>query len=543
MNWLTKCSVIMLLSALSACGGSSGSNESPPPSGYTTPSTDYSAAVTHNSAKLIGHFSNPVGYPTTSRIEYGTTTAYGLNTLTTAYASPGLTSIAVNVSLLQPGTTYHFRLATSNAGGTWYGNDNTFTTLSLNDTGATTGNATNVYDISATLTGSFVNSAGNITSQWFEYGATTAYGSATPATTYASPGTENVAANISPLQPNTTYHFRLVTSNAGGTWYGNNNTFTTPAALQTPAAIYAAPVQSAPQQIAMDATNIYWTEIAYPLTTTSGSVKSKTIAGGAETTLATGLNAPFGIAVDTTHVYFTEEGGGNVKKVPIGGGATVTLASVLNNPQYIAVDASNVYFTEFGTWNAGFGVQNNDGTIKKISIGGGATVALASALDGPKAIAIDATSIYWVEVANSVSGAGSVKSVPIAGGVVTSLASGLSGSQYIAMDAGSVYYWQEYGTLAKVGKADGTLTVMATGMSGMPPIAVDTTNIYWADTSFGTPLMKTPKNGGNVTVVATGVASPKSMIVDATNIYWVKFDLATIFLDSNYSGSINKVQK
>ena len=77
----------------------------------------------------------------------------------------------------------------------------------------TTGPASAVTDHSATLSGS-VDAKGVPASSHFEYGLTTAYGSATPATDAGS-GLAVAAATIGGLSPATTYHYRLVATNAG----------------------------------------------------------------------------------------------------------------------------------------------------------------------------------------------------------------------------------------------------------------------------------------------------------------------------------------
>jgi hypothetical protein len=60
-------------------------------------------------------------------------------------------------------------------------------------------------------------------------------------------------------------------------------------------------------------------------------------------------------AMDSTNVYWIEPGSGSAKRVPLGGGTVVTLASGLNSPWGIAVDSTNVYWTEYagGTVNGG----------------------------------------------------------------------------------------------------------------------------------------------------------------------------------------------
>jgi len=91
-----------------------------------------------------------------------------------------------------------------------------------------TGTATAVTQTSAKLRGT-VNPQGSLTTYYFQYGKTTAYGAQTgPAS--AGAGTKGVAVNadVVGLTPNTTYHFRVVATNVAGATVGTDKTFTTP---------------------------------------------------------------------------------------------------------------------------------------------------------------------------------------------------------------------------------------------------------------------------------------------------------------------------
>ncbi len=88
-----------------------------------------------------------------------------------------------------------------------------------------TGAATGVTQTSATVSGQ-VNSNGAATTYHFDYGPTTTYGSSTP-TAKAATGTSTVSAAVKNLVPGTTYHFRLVATNANGTTNGGDARFTT----------------------------------------------------------------------------------------------------------------------------------------------------------------------------------------------------------------------------------------------------------------------------------------------------------------------------
>ncbi len=94
----------------------------------------------------------------------------------------------------------------------------------------TTGSATNIDAAGATLNGS-VNPEGLATTYEFQYGTTTTYTSSTASASAGSSSSDVlVSAPISGLKPNTTYHYRLVATNASGTTDGADATFTTKAA-------------------------------------------------------------------------------------------------------------------------------------------------------------------------------------------------------------------------------------------------------------------------------------------------------------------------
>jgi hypothetical protein len=92
-------------------------------------STGAAGSITRSAAAVSGTV-NPNGRSTTYYFQYGTTTSYGPTTASQA-AGSGTTAVNVsaNLSGLTAGTTYHYRVHASNASGTAYGSDRTFTTL------------------------------------------------------------------------------------------------------------------------------------------------------------------------------------------------------------------------------------------------------------------------------------------------------------------------------------------------------------------------------------------------------------------------------
>lgn len=143
----------------------------------------------------------------------------------------GTGSFTSAITGLIPNAVYHVRAYATNSIGTGYGEDHTFTTLSIPAT-VNTGSAASVTESSATLNGT-VNPNGTDTSCYFEYGMDQNYGFITTNTGMGSGRVDaSVGADISGLNENITYHYRLVATNESGTSCGDDNTFTTLAAAE-----------------------------------------------------------------------------------------------------------------------------------------------------------------------------------------------------------------------------------------------------------------------------------------------------------------------
>lgn len=225
--------------AINAGGTSVGSDQTftttgTAPASSTPPSagTGSASSVTQTGA-TVGGTLNPNGQATQFYFEYGPTSSYGYET--NAQTTPaGSTDIGASAVLagLNGGVTYHFRLVAISPGGVTLGSDATFTTTTPPQ--ATSAPATTVTNDSAVFNGT-VNPEGRNATYYFQYGTTTSYGLQT-APASAGAGTSDVAVNseVAGLMPNTTYHFRLVSTSSGGTTYGSDEIVAT-AGTTTPA--------------------------------------------------------------------------------------------------------------------------------------------------------------------------------------------------------------------------------------------------------------------------------------------------------------------
>lgn len=264
------------------------------------------------------------GQSTTWWIEYGPTASYGSSTThETQLAEPY--PLAVELTGLAPRTTYHYRVVAENASGRTTSGDLTFDTLDP----CTLGVCPEITSLEAepAIDGAMVEAhiytRGSATSWSVEWGTTPALGSsqAGPQLPGDTSGASSVALPLTGLQPRTTYHFRIVATNANGPSASPVSTFTT---------LDPCDFNMCPQIVDVD---------VVPQSLDSASVQVRVLTRGEDTTLL----AEYG----TTTAYGTSVAGPVVPGDTSGStDVTIDLAGLTANTTYhLRVSGTNVHGT------------------------------------------------------------------------------------------------------------------------------------------------------------------------------------------------------
>lgn len=142
-----------------------------------------------------------------------------------------------------------------------------------------------------------------------------------------------------------------------------------------------ASTDSQPIGLAVDDTHVYWTD------SLPGVISKTPLEGGPITTLVARGDKTTGLALDATYAYWSEWGSGRIGKVLKSGGGIAILANDQRGARSVAVDDGRVYW-----------VHPPSGTIRSIAKTGGAIATHAENQKQPYSLAVDTTSLYWVNV-------------------------------------------------------------------------------------------------------------------------------------------------
>jgi hypothetical protein len=190
-------------------------------------------AITQTTATSGGNVTSTGGISVTARGVCWNTTLNPIATGNHTSDGTGLGLFVSNITGLTGGILYHVRAYATNSSGTAYGNDNTFTTLTLLT--VTTDTVTTITQTTATSGGIVTSDGGQAVIVRGVCWSTSASPTIANNKTSDGTGTGAYVSNLTGMTSGTLYYIRAYATNVNGTGYGNQRSFTTlkPSALAT----------------------------------------------------------------------------------------------------------------------------------------------------------------------------------------------------------------------------------------------------------------------------------------------------------------------
>jgi hypothetical protein len=181
---------------------------------------------TMNSALIVGYITDDGGAAITARGVCWSTLANPTIADNKTEDGTGTGSFSSSLNGLTPDTTYYLRSYATNAAGTVYGDEQTFTTrdgvVSL-----TTNSISNISMNSAIIVGYITDDGGAAITARGVCWSTLANPTIADNKTEDGTGTGSFSSSLNGLTSDTTYYLRSYATNATGTYYGDEQSFTT----------------------------------------------------------------------------------------------------------------------------------------------------------------------------------------------------------------------------------------------------------------------------------------------------------------------------
>jgi virginiamycin B lyase len=220
---------------------------------------------------------------------------------------------------------------------------------------------------------------------------------------------------------------------------------------------------------------VYWANTDFSSGNTIGRAN---LDGTAPNQSFISANGPCDVAVDATHIYWTNLRTETIGRANLDGSSVdENFVTGAHQPCGIAVDGNHIYWTN-DVSSGSVGRANLNGTAPNQNFIPGVT--------SPAAVAVDAAHVYWtVNVPSGAIGRANLDGTS----PDESFIPGITSPYQMAVDADHVY-WTNDNTPATIGRAnlDGTGTPNQSFMTGFPDgsaygIAVDGQHLYWSEGS------------------------------------------------------------
>ena len=251
-----------------------------------------------------------------------------------------------------------------------------------------------------------------------------------------------------------------------------------------------------------NAQRMYWPDAG------TGKIQRANLDGSNVEDVVTGLNAPFGVALDVPggKIYWpVGTSSGKIQRANLDGSNVEDLVTELGGPFGIALDVAGGRMY----WPIAF-----PGKIQRANLDGSNVEDLVTGLGEPYDIALDVAGgkMYWVDMS-----AGKIQRADLDGSNVEDLLTGLAVPIGIALDVpGGKMYWTATGGIHRANlDGSGVVDDLVGGLFQPMAIALDLGGgkMYWPDNGTDK-IQRADLDGTNVEDLVTGVAGPAGIILD-----------------------------
>jgi hypothetical protein len=286
-----------------------------------------------------------------------------------------------------------------------------------------------------------------------------------------------------------------------------------------------------PESIAIDGTNVYWTNVS--------DIRRVPKSGGAATTVYASEYGPYFIQVDDTHLYWFHANATadarELMRAPKSGGGPLSRLAVTPGPSggyFLTLDADSAYWVDEDGPNLFL--------MRAPKTGGASTPLFMQYPIG--APTLDDRYVYWGEGSTP-----TVQRIAKTGGAVQDVVTDLNRVDLVIPDATDVYFVSYFNALhpGRVAKAPknggGPVTVLGSDLDVVQRIALADDAVYvlvsfdWNAPGY---IAKVPKAGGGVTKLVTDTLNPKAFAVDGQYVYWTEPGR-----DAAHEGRIRRIER
>jgi hypothetical protein len=235
--------------------------------------------------------------------------------------------------------------------------------------------------------------------------------------------------------------------------------------------------------------------------------------------LVSALGAPFYLALDETNIYWTDsspQGTATLWRLPklAAPGTMPQGVAQVNGPlQSVAADATGVYF----------GWGDGSATTGDVVLSSGAGTTNVAAAPSPNSIALDATSVYWT-TDGLTTPRGVFRAAKAAGAAPTKLVSSSNGGSLHATVSQDKLFWvDDFGSdgLHRCTLPQCADDVLISALDNANAVVAFGTNVFTTDFTSIHQFPQSSPAGAIVAPIITGQALPFAMAVDDKDFYWI----------------------